>query len=229
MADGLRALRPTPALLDRRTTTDHVADALRTAIVTGAFQDGEVISQVALAERFGVSRVPVREAIRQLQAEGLITAQPHHRVAITGLTVDGIVEIFEIRALLESYLLEKSFPHIDSAQIAKIARLFEELEHSTDHRRWLQKNREFHRALYEPANAPVALSLVEQLAARNERYLHQRGRGVHRQKEAQDEHRAILAAVRAKDLRRARAELDRHVSRTREIVSELFASASDGR
>jgi DNA-binding GntR family transcriptional regulator len=73
---------PLPELTDRRTTSDQIADTLREAILTGEFDDGEELNQVALAKHFNVSRVPIREALRQLQAEGLVTAKAHQRTVV---------------------------------------------------------------------------------------------------------------------------------------------------
>lgn len=226
MAKGLESLKRGAALSARRTTPDHIAESLREAILGGTFQDGEVLSQVALAGHYGVSRVPVREALRQLHAEGLISVEAHHRVRVTGLTIERIREIFEIRTLLESHLLSQAFAGIDAALITRLEKLLAEMDTVRRHGPWLQKNREFHRALYEPSGATLTIALVEQLSSRNERYLHlwSSGRGVERSSEAHAEHRAILTALRRRDLRLARAELERHIARTREQVERLAAA-----
>ena len=230
----MRALRVTPALAERRTTPDLIADSLREAILAGAFTDGEVLSQVELARHFGVSRVPVREALRQIQAEGIISAEAHHRVRITGLTIERVNEIFDMRVLLETHLLRKAFPHLDADQIQRLERINADMAALRDHRAWLQRNRDFHRALYERSGALMTIALVEQLAARNERYLHlwSAGRGVQRASDAQAEHQAIIAAVRKRDQRRACAVLRAHIEGTRTSVKRLFveqAAASSAR
>lgn len=226
MANGLESLKRGAALSARRTTPDHIAESLREAILGGSFQDGEVLSQVALAAHYGVSRVPVREALRQLHAEGLITVEAHHRVRVTALTIERIREIFQIRTLLESHLLREAFPGIDAALIGRLEKLLDEMETVRQHRPWLQKNRDFHRALYEPSGCQLTIGLVEQLASRNERYLHlwSAGRGVQRSGEAHAEHRAILAALRRRDLGLACAELERHIAGTRDQVERLAAA-----
>src|SRR3954453_6739250 len=100
IADMNSSLRALPALTERRTASDEVADTLRKAIIAGQFDDGEELNQVELAKHFGVSRVPVREALRRLEAEGLVSAEAHRRVVIPGLDRERISEIFEIRAVL---------------------------------------------------------------------------------------------------------------------------------
>jgi DNA-binding GntR family transcriptional regulator len=86
--------------LHRRTTSDTVADELRAAILRGDFEDGMELNQVDLAREFGVSRVPIREALRQLKAEGLISSEPHMRAAVVGHTLERVIEILELRILL---------------------------------------------------------------------------------------------------------------------------------
>src|SRR4051794_10802535 len=75
----MNSLRSLPALTERRTASDEVADTLREAIIAGTFEDGAELNQVELARHFGVSRVPVREALRRLEAEGLVSAEAHRR------------------------------------------------------------------------------------------------------------------------------------------------------
>ena len=84
---------PLRELSDRRTTSDQIADVIREAILAGEFDDGEELNQVALAKHFHVSRVPLREALRQLQAEGLVTAKAHQRAVVSSLSVDRVLEI----------------------------------------------------------------------------------------------------------------------------------------
>ena len=91
-----------PGLRERKTTTDYLAAALRTAIYDGQFVDGEELNQVELANFFHVSRVPIREALRQLQAEGLVRIVAHHQTVVAGLTLPQILELIEMRAVLES-------------------------------------------------------------------------------------------------------------------------------
>ena len=106
-----------PVLRDRKTITDYLATALRTAIYDGQFADSEELNQVQLSEFFGVSRVPIREALRQLQAEGLVRNIAHHRTIVTGLTLPQILESIEIRAVLEAHLLCKAEKRFDQSAI----------------------------------------------------------------------------------------------------------------
>src|SRR5262245_35118369 len=101
------------SLKDRHSVADHITNSLREAIRAGTLADGTELNQVALSAHFGVSRVPVREALRALEAEGWITAPTHYRAFVQGLSPERIEEIFEVRTLLETHLIGKAIPSID--------------------------------------------------------------------------------------------------------------------
>ena len=217
-----------PTLLPRRTTSDDIADALRDAIAKGQFGDGEELNQVALARHFGVSRVPVREALRQLQAEGLVSARAHMRTVVTGLTLERILEVLDLRALVEVYLLERAAERVTPADIAQLRALCDRMDGVKDHEEWLRRNKEFHRRLYAHSGAETAQELAAQLTARVERYLHIRhDRGVRRVEEANAEHRRIVDALARADLGSARTELQTHIGHTRERIVTLFRGGGD--
>ncbi len=219
----MTALVPGAGDLARRTTSDDIADALRDAIARGDFEDGEELNQVTLARHFGVSRVPVREALRQLQAEGLISAKAHMRAIVTALTVDRVAEVLDLRIRVESYLLSRAAANIGDAELAELRALCDRMEQVTDHQEWLELNKAFHARIYAHSGAELALDLSRQLSARVQRYLHMsRGDGVHRNAEANAEHRRILDALAAGDAERACAELETHVGRTRARIVELL-------
>jgi DNA-binding GntR family transcriptional regulator len=213
----MNALRSLPALGERRTASDEVADTLREAIIAGQFADGEELNQVELARQFGVSRVPVREALRRLEAEGLVSAEAHRRVVIPGLDRARISEIFEIRALLEGYLLERAAPHLGPDELAALNKVLKELDRARGREPWLARNREFHRELLSPADAPTAMDIVERLSAKVERYLRRRG-GVQRSEAAGREHREIVEALEKGSAKQAGKALSRHILSTRDAV-----------
>jgi DNA-binding GntR family transcriptional regulator len=207
-------------LQERRITADYVAEALREAIHRGDLADGAVLNQAAIASHFGVSRVPVREALRELQAEGLITTRAHRLAVVRSLSLDRIVEIYDLRALLEGYVIERAVPHIDPALLKKLRALEKEMRAVSDHPHWLELNARFHQMLYEPAGAEVTLELIEQLRARAERYVRLWSKGVHRPKEAGREHVRILGLVEQGDAAGARRAIAEHVHHTRDRVIE---------
>ena len=218
MSDRLSHL---PSLNERRTASDYVAEALRQAIIIGQFADGEELNQVELANHFNVSRVPIREALRRLQAEGLVSAEAHRRAVVVGFNRERIAEVYEIRALLEGYMLERSAAILGKDELAELRRLCDEMDGIEDHNDWLERNHEFHRLLLAPSGATTAMTLVEQLSMQVERYLRRSG-GVHRPKEAGREHRKIVDALRKGDVAKAQEVLRGHILHTRDRVLEAL-------
>jgi DNA-binding GntR family transcriptional regulator len=215
-----------PPFAERQTASDHIADAMRQAIVAGQFEDGEVLNQVELAEHFKVSRVPIREALRRLQAEGLVSAEAHRRATVIGLNRELAAEIFAIRALLESFMLERAAKHLTSEDLKALNDLCDVMEKTSDHAEWLAMNHRFHERLLTPGGSPVAMAIVERLSGQVERYLRRSG-GVERAEEAGREHRQILRAIKRGDVDRANEMLSRHIFATWSRVSESLPAAAD--
>ena len=207
-----------PNLRERRTAASTVADSLRAAIQSGALHDGVELNQVALAEHFGISRVPVREAMRALEAEGWISALPHRRAVVAAVSPRRVAETFEVRALLEAHLIEKSVAAMSAAQLERLSTLSHAMETMTDHSEWVAANREWHQLLLEPSGSQMTLELIAQLTSQVERYLNLRGENVERESEAGHEHRDILRAVAAKDVASARTLLTAHIGLTCRLV-----------
>lgn len=212
-----------PALRERRTTSDYIADALRAAIYDGQFADGEELNQVELAAYFKVSRVPIREALRQLQAEGLVRSLAHRRTEVIGLAVEEMLELIEIRAVLEGYLVAKAGPRLDAAAIQRLNEVCDEADRIDDYGyNWVLKNWEFHRTLYQPSESKAAIALVERFNLRVERYVRRSG-GMERLRQAAAEHRRIVRDIEKKDFAAARARMQEHILQTGEQVRRFYA------
>jgi DNA-binding GntR family transcriptional regulator len=215
---GLQALQPTPQMQERRNLSSQVADTLRSAINQGTLADGTALNQVAIAKMLGVSRVPVREAIHRLQAEGLITVRPHHGAVVTGLSVERVSELFEIQALLEEYIAERALPNMDVPFQARLRARAAEMRATADLETWLALNATFHTELNEPSGAPLAIEICQQLRARGQRYLNlwSYGKGIDRPADANREHDIILDFIAAGDTAGAVAAIRQHVLTTRD-------------
>jgi DNA-binding GntR family transcriptional regulator len=214
---------------DRRITADYVADALRGAIHGGDLADGAVLNQAAIASHFGVSRVPVREAMRQLQAEGLIASEAHRLAVVRGLDLERLVELYDLRAVIEGFLVERATPNMDESRLKALRALEKKMRAEDDHAAWLELNARFHRTLYEPSGAETTLELMDQLRARGERYVRLWGRGsggIHRPAEAGREHAEILKLVAAGDGEGARKALQQHIAHTRDTLVAHAASVA---
>lgn len=211
------------SLGERRSFSEHIAIALREAIRSGELPDGSELNQMALADRFGVSRVPVREAMRQLQAEGWIDAKRHQRAVVRGISRERVLEILELRAAIESFLIEKAVAAITGSELQRLAALCNEMDASRDHRHWLELNATFHSTLYASANSFTATELLEQLGAQVERYVRSHGENIRREGEADAEHRAILDAVRQRNVAESKRLVQLHIGHT----TQRFRESSD--
>ncbi|HXT94208.1 MAG TPA: GntR family transcriptional regulator [Trebonia sp.] len=211
-----------PLLSGRRTTPDYIAEATRRAINSGRLPDGATINQAELAARFGVSRVPVREALRQLQAEGLVELRVHHLAVVRGMDVERLIEVFSVRALLEGWVIEQAASRIDATILDAAREINERLRNEDDHVKWLELNAEFHALLYSRSGAKTAMEMLDSLRSRSERYtrLWSHGLGVHRPEETVAEHAHIIDLLAQGDGVGARAAVEAHVLHTRDRVVE---------
>ncbi|MGH8696650.1 MAG: GntR family transcriptional regulator [Burkholderiales bacterium] len=218
-----------PALRERRTTSDYIADALRSAIYDGQFEDGEELNQVALARHLKVSRVPIREALRQLQAEGLVNNVAHRRTVVAGLDLEEMLELIEIRAVIEGHLIAKAGPRLDAEALRRLRDLCDEMDRNDDYGyNWVLQNWEFHRTLYRPSESKAAIALVERLNLKVERYVRRSG-GMDRLRQAAAEHRRILKDIERKNFAAARARMQDHILQTGEQVRRHYAKGGSTR
>lgn len=188
--------------LPRLTLSDAAADALRQRILDGVYPAGTPLRQEALAAELGVSRIPLREGLRRLEAEGLVTVLPHRGAIVASLPVEEVAELFELRAMLEADLVRRAIPRLtpqDDTVLKRHALAFEQAVANDETSAWGEANRRFHFALYAPAARPLTMETLTRLHAQCDRYLRLQlilTRGTAR---AVKEHRAILTAARARE------------------------------
>ena len=148
-------VKHTPRPIERETVASATARALRDMILSGEIAEGEQLRQDALAAAHGVSRIPLREALRQLEAEGLVSFYPHRGAVVSTLSLAEIEELFEIRALIEPDLLRRAIRRLtkdDLDRAGEILDIARESFRSKDVGRWGELNWKFHSTLYAPAN-----------------------------------------------------------------------------
>ena len=190
------------------------ADALRERILHGAYPEGEPLRQDAIAEELGVSRIPVREALRQLEAEGLVTFNPHRGAVVSTLSLREIEELFELRTLIELDLFRRAIPRIENEDVTRAKEILDAYEtalRNGDVAAWGEMNWQFHSTLFAPADRPFTLSVAQKLHHQCDRYLRMQLALTHGELRANEEHRAILSAVRKRDARRASDLLRDHI------------------
>jgi DNA-binding GntR family transcriptional regulator len=206
-------------LLGQQSSPELIAESLRQAIIEGHLSPGESLRQENLAKHFSVSRIPVREALRRLESEGWIELQRHRGARVTPLSAEEVREIYEIRASLEVTALQLAI-HSHTARTLKKAGAILRLSHSTkDVSHYAQYNREFHLALYAPAQRPRLLAIIDSLHAQGERYLRLKlGMPSHKQR-SDEEHQQIFDAVSAGAVDRAVQILQPHLLQTGELLA----------
>ena len=208
-----------PAKLRRATTTpDLIADTLRDEILHGAFATGQPLRQEELAERFGVSRLPVRDALLRLEAQGLVNVVPNRGAFVVSLTPDEVREIYEMRILLEGDIIERAVPRMTADHWRRIDAAHAESIRSANGPEWVEGDWAFHRALYEPADRPRQLATIEQLRGTVARYWTARDALPNRSAEWLADHDAIVEACRARSSVAARKRLGDHLQRVTGFV-----------
>jgi DNA-binding GntR family transcriptional regulator len=203
-----------------------IADAIRSSILRGYFRPGDRLDQQEIADELTVSKIPVREALRTLDAEGLITMRPNKGAVVKERTVEELSELYFIRGVLEGAAAERAAGHMDEQRLARMKSIIEAAEQSNELNELLSLNNDFHMTLYGAFPQPLTVGLIQQLrnnaAPYNRIYLDSAGTN---KAAAWDDHRRIYEACRSKDSTQARIETQRHLDRVlRTIVVEMESS-----
>lgn len=184
------------------TAQESVLIALRDDIVSGRLRPGTQIVQDDLAREYGVSRVPLREALKILEGEGQVTYYPHRGYFVTELSVDDLLEVYRIRYLLEAEAIERAVAEIDDDDITYIAGVLAEVEvagAAGDTAALTAANRAFHFAIFELASQPRLTRMIRVLWDATDAYRAVYFRETVNRERVFDEHRAMLEALRLRD------------------------------
>jgi DNA-binding GntR family transcriptional regulator len=200
-----------------------VADALRDRILSGQLCDGEQIRQDAVATDLGVSRIPVREALKQLEAEGLINLVSHKGAVVAELSTAEIAELFELRRLLETWLLGLAIPRMTKRDLDRAEEIVERMVINDRIAEWGVLNRMFHHALLAPSGRAKTLEILERVHANTDRYVRLQISITSGQKRAHVEHMQLIALCRAKDSDRAVRCLEQHIDVVKAQLLEKLA------
>lgn len=205
-------------------SADTIAAALEADILGGTYRPGEDLKQGEIAQRFSVSRIPVRDALQQLAARGIIELVPNRRARVINLSAAEIEEVFDLRCLLECDCLVKAIPRMSASDLQRIDRA---LAHSTIDAtgdRWAEGDWSFHRALYLPSARPRQLAMIEEL--RRTCQIHISGYGIlpARTGDWLRDHDRLVAACHARDAATAGALLERHIDTARKTLLAALAA-----
>lgn len=200
----------------------YIANILREAIYRGILTEGEALHQSQLAERLKVSPIPLREALRLLEMEGLVDFRGRRGAIVTGLTLEESREIYEMLAALEVSVLRTAFPTVTPEVTAAAERILNEMEGQTDCIIWREQNILFHTTLYESADRPMTLDIIARLRQQVDRYIRLHLESM--REESQQQHRRILEAIRAGDMDAAATALADHLENTSKDLQAYMRS-----
>ncbi|BDG60985.1 GntR family transcriptional regulator [Caldinitratiruptor microaerophilus] len=224
------ALDPQSPVLAR----DAVYSVLRRAILDGSLPRGERLVERELAQKLGISRTPVREALQRLEVEGLAEKYPRRGLVVSGMSRQDILDIYEIRAALEGLVTAMAARRRTPADVERLDRLLAEMDRCClrsppDLDEYRRLHNEFNDTIYRVANSPrlhemlqTLRTYVEQFSAVN----YERPGWI---EEAHQEHQLIVAAIRVGDPEAAEAAARRHIRRSRDVYLAALGAAENGR
>lgn len=209
------------------TVAQSVARQIREQILSGQIEGGEPLRQAAIAKRFDTSIIPVREALRQLEAEGLVELKSHRGAVATSLTLDKAREWINLRRLIETDLIGAAIDRMTGEDLEKAEHVLGKFDRALDERveidRWSDYNFEFHSVLYEPANRPETMKVLASLHKNCDRYIRLQLLSGDHIARAEAEHRQLIELCRKRDKRAAKSLLNEHITRVEEDIVKALS------
>lgn len=200
-----------------------IEERLRSAIVDGRLEPGRALRQQELATLFGVSRMPVREALRQLEAQSLLQVVAHKGAVVAPLIGEDAVDTYALRVILESEALRQSIPLLEADDIALARSYITQLENETRHAEIGRLNRLLHMSLYSKASNKKLLQLIETELNEEERFLRFHLSSMGPGKLTQDDHNDLVEAASNKAVDDAIRVLERHLNKAVEIIKAYLS------
>ncbi|WP_287496774.1 GntR family transcriptional regulator [Pandoraea sp. CB10b_02] len=198
-----------------------IRDTLRDEILSGVLPGGYQLRQEALAERFQASRVPVREALRQLEAEGLVTHHLNRGATVASMNLEQLCELLDIRVALECHAAKLAVPNMAERDFQLMEQILADYSASEVVSAWAEYNRRFHLALSAPANNRRLRMLIEEYCLNTDRYSHLAMSQATGKEKPQHDHYEILAACRRRDVGAVVSLLEAHILATRNEIKAL--------
>ncbi len=220
--------------IKRQSLPETLAQSLQERILNGEFKEGDPLIQEMLAEQYDVSRMPVREALRQLEAAGLVAMHTHRGAIVTALPIEEIRELFELRAILECEILARAIPRLTTAHVEAAVAVLAQLEEAYgrgDVARWGALNWAFHRSLYEVADRVQTFGLIQAINLKTDRYIRLQLQitGPEAVAAAEAEHRELLRLSAGGDVKGAVPYLRKHILNAgRALAAALAAHRATG-
>lgn len=194
-----------------RRSNAPVSEALREDVLAGVLPPGTPLIQEELSVRYGVSRIPVREALLRLEADGLAQQEGKRGLVVAALSATEAEDLWMMRVRLEPLALELAFEHISKAVLGQAEDLLDAMDGQDDPAARGRANWEFHRTFYAPSGRQRLLATLEALHLQADRYMRFQFNVIDNRRQSHAEHLAMIAALRAGDLPRACEVLARHI------------------
>lgn len=222
-----------PPVLDiaqpRVTAHEFVVNTLRRSILGGSLPGGTRLVQADIASQLSVSTTPVREALRDLAAEGLVVFRPHVGAVVRELDVQEVAELYEVRKALEPLAIRRAAARITADELAAGYALAKDMETESDPAVWAELNHRFHAGLEEAARAPIIQSVLKTVRDIAAIYVaHSLLRQPSRMSSGNKEHRAMLGALRRHDGEAASSLLVAHLEATLQLIMKAQAEEARG-
>jgi DNA-binding GntR family transcriptional regulator len=213
---------------DGRLLSARIADEIRSAVLSGEMRPGMRIRQELLAAKFGASRIPVREALKQLENEGLVVLAPNRGAWIADVNSEESIEVYKIREALEPLAIFESVPNLTDADIDSMDQTVREMEQAMTLEEYIQLDRSFHLRTYSRARMPQLLAMVERYWNSTQHFRRQ----FVKETFAKDglpfsdpQHLLLMDAIRARDAEGARSMVHLHIRRTRMLIQTIDGRA----
>lgn len=212
--DSMKALRAPGG-----STAEAVTGRLRAEISSGALAPGTPLRQDELAERFGTSRIPVREALRALQAEGLVDYSANRGANVASISLDDVLELLEVRIALESHALRLAIPKMGDADIDAALRVLKDYDRAPDPADWADMNWQFHSRLYAPCECRRLLQSIEANHGHFSRFTNQQVSTLTGKERPQRDHYGLVKLCAAGKVEPAVALLIEHIRNTQRTMT----------
>jgi DNA-binding GntR family transcriptional regulator len=212
-------------------TVQHAALLwLRDQIATGAFRPGDQLRQEVLANEFGVSVPPVREALKTLESEGLVLYAPHRGYFVAAMSFVELTENYRIRELLETEAIQRAVPVMGKPEVTRMREAIRDMERahrSEDLLGLTAANRRFHFTLFETASMPRMADMIRILWEQSDRYRAVYFSTTEHRRRINSEHRAIMDAIRARNTELAVELLRAHRDNALTSLGHILPAGSD--
>ena len=210
----------------RKSLPDIIADDVRERILSGELSEGDTIRQEALADEYDVSRMPIREALKRLDAEGLVQLTNNKGATVIKHSLREIGEIFDLRLLIEVDMFRRAIPNMTEADFAHCHKLVNEMDASyeaNDVAKWGSLNFEYHSSLYAAADRKITNEFLQKISLQSDRYVRMHLTMVDHLEPVKDEHHQLLVLAQNQQVKEACKLLSDHILRAKNELLALIA------